>query len=130
MFVVTSMNNRKALRVSKSKARKRQNRKRQSHNRERRIARRLKRTEGGRSSTGKPEMSMSRMKLDVSDRINAHGVGGLGLIHQMVQRLDAMGAARYGALALASCPVAALTSAGRSPQTEEGLPDPPAPKSF
>jgi len=32
-------------------------------------------------------MSMSRMKLDVSDRINAHGVGGLGLIHQMVQRI-------------------------------------------
>ena len=37
--------------------------------------------------TGNPEMSMSKMKLDVSERINAHGVGGLGLIHQMVQRL-------------------------------------------
>ena len=27
------------------------------------------------------------MKLDISERINAHGVGGLGLIHQMVQRV-------------------------------------------
>jgi hypothetical protein len=32
-------------------------------------------------------MAMSRMKLDVSDRVSAHGVGGLGLIHQMVQRI-------------------------------------------
>lgn len=32
-------------------------------------------------------MAMSRMKLDVSERISAHGVGGLGLIHQMVQRI-------------------------------------------
>ena len=30
---------------------------------------------------------MSKMSLDVSERINAHGVGGLGLIHQMVQRI-------------------------------------------
>ncbi len=73
--------------MSKSTARSRQNRKRQSHNRGRRIARRLKRTEGGRSSTGEPETAMSRMKLEVSERINAHGVGGLGLIHQMVQRI-------------------------------------------
>lgn len=73
--------------MSKSKACCHQNRKRQSHHRGRRIARRLKRTEGGRSSTGKPEMTMSKMKLDVSERINAHGVGGLGLVHQMVQRI-------------------------------------------
>jgi hypothetical protein len=43
--------------------------------------------EGRRSSTGGPEMTMSKMTLEVSDRINAHGVGGLGLIHQMVQRI-------------------------------------------
>jgi Transposase DDE domain group 1 len=73
--------------VSQSKARSSRNRKRQSHNRRRRIARRLKRTEGGRSSTGGPVMKMSRMKLDVSERINAHDAGGLGLIHQMVQRV-------------------------------------------
>lgn len=73
--------------MSQSKASSSRNRKRQSHNRGRRIARRLRRTEGGRASTGNPEMSMSKMKLDVSERINAHGVGGLGLIHQMVQRL-------------------------------------------
>jgi hypothetical protein len=47
----------------------------------------LKRTEGGRSSNGKPEMSMSRMQLDVAERVRAHGVGGLGLIHQMAQRI-------------------------------------------
>lgn len=73
--------------MSKSRASHRQNRKRQSRSRQRRIARRLRRSEGGRSSTGKPEMAMSRMKLDVSERISAHGVGGLGLIHQMVQRI-------------------------------------------
>lgn len=73
--------------MSKSKADRRQNRKRQSHKRERRIARRLKRTEGGRASNGSPEMRMSKMKLDVSERVNAHGVGGLGLIHQILQRL-------------------------------------------
>ena len=73
--------------MSRSKACSRGNRKRQSHNRGRRVARRLKRTEGGCSSTGKHEITMSRMKLDISERINAHGVGGLGLIHQMVQRV-------------------------------------------
>ena len=73
--------------MSQSKARNRKNRKRQSHNRQRRVARRLKRTEGGHSSGGSPEMSMADMTLDLSERINGHGVGGLGLMHQMVQRI-------------------------------------------
>ena len=73
--------------MSESRASRSRDRKRQSRNHMRRFARRLKRTEGGRSSTGKPEMAMSRMKLGGSERINGHGVGGLGLIHQMVQRI-------------------------------------------
>jgi hypothetical protein len=32
-------------------------------------------------------MTMSKMKLDISERVNAHGAGGLGLIHQMAQRI-------------------------------------------
>lgn len=73
--------------MSESRASRSRDRKHQSRNRMRRIARRLKRTEGGCQSAGRPEMTMSKMKLDVSERINGHGVGGLGLIHQMVQRI-------------------------------------------
>ena len=73
--------------MSTSKARRQQSRKRKSEKRGRRIRRRLKQAHERRGESEGPAMRMSRMKLEMSDRIHAHGMGGLGLVHQMVHRL-------------------------------------------
>lgn len=74
--------------MSKSRARREQASKRRSRNRERRIKRRLKRAAAQADKRPDvPVLDARTMKFEVSDRIRAHGVGGLGPIQLMVQRL-------------------------------------------
>ena len=78
--------------MSTIRARHLSNRKRRSQNRKRRIQRRLERAVkdlDGRED--KPVLSARKIRFDVSDRIRAHGAGGLGLVHQMVGRLGLAG---------------------------------------
>lgn len=74
--------------MSTIRARHQSNRKRRSQNRQRRIQRRLERAvkdlEG---REDKPVLAAGTMKFEVSERIRAHGWGGLGLVHQMVGQL-------------------------------------------
>lgn len=62
-------------------------RKQKSLKRERRLRRRLESARRSDESGRDNGPKMERMELDVSDRIRAHGMGGLGLVHQMVKRL-------------------------------------------
>lgn len=87
MFVLSDQNHEEALRVTTSTAQRQQARKRKSERRRRRIEHRHARWIEDRSPTNGPSLSMKNMTLDVSERIHAHGAGGLGLVHQMVDRL-------------------------------------------
>lgn len=55
--------------------------------RKRRIARKLRRARH-RTDTGWPDLPDGKVTYEVSDRVNAVGHGGLGAVHQLVQRLD------------------------------------------
>ena len=55
--------------------------------RKRRVARKLHRARH-RTDSGWPDLPDGKVTYEVSDRVNAVGHGGLGAVHQLVQRLD------------------------------------------